>query len=157
MVDKKHVRTDGRIDRKAAGKLKKMKSLANDHVERKAIGNIDIINSSLVNHSSLKGWEDADWPKLRFDLIVCVRFLQRNFLRSLVNMIKLHGFIVYHTFAEGCEKFGHPTNPDRILKKGELASYFSSANGFKILLDEIRCESDGRPMYAFCATKIQEF
>jgi hypothetical protein len=63
------------------------------------------------------------------------------------NLIKPGGFIVFHTFMEGCSK---PRKKKYLLAKGELAQRF---NDFIILEDRIITLRDGRPMSFFLAQK----
>ena len=73
-----------------------------------------------------------------------------------MKMLNKGGFILYHTFLEGCDKVGNmsPKKPRFILKNGELSSIFSEKNGFKICTDTLTYLSDQRPISYFVAYKI---
>ncbi|MEO6929668.1 MAG: class I SAM-dependent methyltransferase [Casimicrobiaceae bacterium] len=66
---------------------------------------------------------EADrWPLAdeRFDAVVCVHYLHRPRLASLLQMLGEDGVLIYETFAVGNAAFGRPTNPDYLLRDGEL-------------------------------------
>ena len=64
---------------------------------------------------------EADpWPldDRRFDGIVVTNYLHRPLLPRLVAATA--GVLIYETFAIGNERFGRPSNPDFLLRPGEL-------------------------------------
>ncbi len=71
--------------------------------------------------------ENAPWPfsGCRFDGIVVVNYLHRPLLSRLVDSVAQDGILIYDTFAEGNERYGRPTNPAFLLRKGELLEAFS--------------------------------
>jgi SAM-dependent methyltransferase len=66
--------------------------------------------------------ETGPWPLAgeTFDAIVVVNYLHRAALPHLFEMLSAEGVLLYETFAVGNEKFGRPTNPDFLLREGEL-------------------------------------
>jgi SAM-dependent methyltransferase len=64
--------------------------------------------------------EAGSWPfgERRFDGIVVTNYLHRPLLPRLVAATA--GVLIYETFAVGNERFGRPSNPDFLLKPGEL-------------------------------------
>lgn len=84
------------------------------------------------------------------EVVIIVRYLQRELLPLIKQELMAGGFIVYQTFLKGCEAFGSPRNPRYLLQPGELAEVF---NGFDILVDEIEYLADGRPTNVFIARK----
>lgn len=56
----------------------------------------------------------------RFDGVVVTAYLHRPLLGDLVDAVAAGGVLVYETFARGHERFGRPTNPDFLLRPGEL-------------------------------------
>lgn len=56
----------------------------------------------------------------RFDGVVVTAYLHRPLLGGLVDAVTAGGVLVYETFARGHERFGRPTNPDFLLRPGEL-------------------------------------
>ncbi|MEN9503745.1 MAG: hypothetical protein RI964_3030 [Pseudomonadota bacterium] len=84
----------------------------------------------------------------QFDLICVVRYLHRPLFPWLKRILKPGGIFIQQTFMQGCEQFGSPRNPHFLLKPGELADVFASA---EILLNEVDYLEDGRPVSAFIA------
>jgi SAM-dependent methyltransferase len=66
--------------------------------------------------------EGAAWPLSRenFDAIVVTNYLHRPRLRDLLGALAGDGVLLYETFAAGNERFGRPSNPDFLLRNGEL-------------------------------------
>ncbi len=56
----------------------------------------------------------------RFDAVVVANYLYRPLLPALVDAVAPQGLLLYETFAVGNERFGRPSNPDFLLKPGEL-------------------------------------
>lgn len=68
--------------------------------------------------------EGAPWPLpgRRFDAVVVTNYLWRALLPAIVDSVADDGLLLYETFAIGQEKIGRPTNPDFLLRPGELLS-----------------------------------
>jgi SAM-dependent methyltransferase len=66
--------------------------------------------------------ETGEWPLVgeTFDAIVVVNYLHRAALPQLLAALSADGALLYETFAVGNEKYGRPTNPDFLLREGEL-------------------------------------
>lgn len=60
------------------------------------------------------------WPGRRFDLVVVTNYLWRPLLPTLVASVAPGGRLVYETFAIGHQTVGRPSNPDFLLRPGEL-------------------------------------
>lgn len=56
----------------------------------------------------------------RFAGVVVSAYLHRPLLPALVEAVDDGGVLLYETFARGHERFGRPTNPDFLLRPGEL-------------------------------------
>jgi SAM-dependent methyltransferase len=69
--------------------------------------------------------EGADWPLAgeRFDAIVGVHYLHRPRMPDLLSLIGDAGVVIYETFAAGNEAYGRPSNPDFLLRDGELIAW----------------------------------
>jgi SAM-dependent methyltransferase len=83
--------------------------------------------SRLVAHPSLRiveaDLEDGSpWPLPgeRFGGVVVTNYLHRPLLPALLDAVAPAGVLLYETFAVGNERFGHPRNPDFLLRPGEL-------------------------------------
>ena len=55
-----------------------------------------------------------------YDGIVVANYLHRPLLPSLVAALAPGGALIYETFMVGNERFGKPSNPDFLLRPGEL-------------------------------------
>ena len=66
--------------------------------------------------------ENAPWPYegARFAGIVVANYLHRPLFPRLVAALAPGGVLIYETFAAGNERYGRPTNPDFLLRAGEL-------------------------------------
>ncbi|HKY76142.1 MAG TPA: methyltransferase domain-containing protein [Acidimicrobiia bacterium] len=62
------------------------------------------------------------WPfgGRAFEGVVVTNYLWRPILPDIVALVGPGGVLLYETFARGNEQFGHPRNPDFLLKPGEL-------------------------------------
>jgi len=62
------------------------------------------------------------WPfaSRSFAAVVVVNYLHRPLLPDLVATVAASGVLLYDTFGVGNEAFGRPTNPDFLLRPGEL-------------------------------------
>jgi len=96
-----------------------------------------------------------DFSQVCYDLVVCVRFLERNFLPTLRRMVKPGGFILYQTFVGGLpdKPLSHPTNPKVVLQPGELSTVFGPTHGFRALVDRVELLPDGRPVHCVVARR----
>ncbi len=66
--------------------------------------------------------ENAAWPlgERSFGAIVVTNYLHRPLFPRIVAAIAGNGVLIYETFAAGNERFGKPSNPDFLLRPGEL-------------------------------------
>ena len=66
--------------------------------------------------------ESAPWPFAgrRFAGIVVANYLHRPLFPHLLDALTEDGVLIYETFALGNEHFGKPSNPDFLLRPGEL-------------------------------------
>lgn len=92
-----------------------------------------------------------------FDLILCVRFLERSFLSHLPRLLRPGGVLLYSTFVDGpgLRAFGRPSGREHVLQRDELAgSMFGPGQGFQVLRDDIDLTADGREVSMFAARKL---
>lgn len=70
------------------------------------------------------------WPFAgeRFGAIVVTNYLHRPLFAALADSLGEGGVLIYETFMAGNERFGRPSNPDFLLRPGELVEAFSSLN-----------------------------
>jgi SAM-dependent methyltransferase len=66
--------------------------------------------------------EGGAWPYggQAFSAVVVTNYLHRPLLPHLVAGVAPQGVLIYETFALGNERYGRPSNPDFLLKPGEL-------------------------------------
>jgi len=57
--------------------------------------------------------------------IVVFRYLYRPLIPWIKKGIRQGGIVIYETFTTDQPKYGHPYNPDYLLKPGELAGWFA--------------------------------
>lgn len=74
--------------------------------------------------------EDASpwpFPGSRFGAIVVTNYLHRPLFPVLLESLAPGGVLIYETFMAGNERYGRPSNPDFLLKPGELLQAFGAA------------------------------
>ena len=79
--------------------------------------------------------ESAPWPLAgrRFDAVVCTHYLWRALLPTIVGSVAEGGALIYETFALGNASVGRPSNPDFLLRPGEL---LEAARGLRVIAYE---------------------
>ena len=70
--------------------------------------------------------EEDEWPFAgqSFDGIVVVNYLHRPLLTNLAQALGTNGVLLYESFGQGNERYGRPSNPDYLLRPGELLEVF---------------------------------
>ena len=68
------------------------------------------------------------WPFAgrRFGAIVVTNYLHRPLFKAIADALQDGGVLIYETFMVGNERFGRPSNPDFLLRSGELVEAFPS-------------------------------
>jgi SAM-dependent methyltransferase len=80
-------------------------------------GGLELIQANL---------EDTQLPERRFDLIICVQYLQRSLFSQMARALRPNGVLLMETFTRAQLEFtGGPRNPEYLLKAGELREAFS--------------------------------
>jgi SAM-dependent methyltransferase len=66
--------------------------------------------------------EDGPWPYFgrAFDGIVVANYLWRPLLPNILAALGEGGVLIYETFMIGNERLGKPSNPEYLLRRGEL-------------------------------------
>ena len=67
-----------------------------------------------------------------FDGIVVTNYLHRPLFPHLAGAQAEGGVLIYETFSAGNERFGKPSNPNFLLRPGELLE-FAAAHGLQVL------------------------
>jgi SAM-dependent methyltransferase len=67
--------------------------------------------------------EGAPWPfgGDAFDGVVVANYLHRPLFDALAASLAPGGVLIYETFMQGNDRYGKPSNPDFLLRPGELA------------------------------------
>jgi SAM-dependent methyltransferase len=96
------------------------------------------------------------WPLegRQFEGIVVTNYLYRPHLDQLPKMLSPGGVLIYETFAQGNEAFGKPSNPNFLLKTGELLA-LAASHDLKIIAYEDIYQASPKPamMQRICALK----
>ncbi|MBI3526515.1 MAG: methyltransferase domain-containing protein [Betaproteobacteria bacterium] len=84
-----------------------------------ALGTLTDITGVTVRQVDL---ENGPWPlaDLQFDGVIVTNYLHRPLFPRILDALAPTGLLVYETFAAGNERFGKPSNPDFLLRPGEL-------------------------------------
>lgn len=79
--------------------------------------------------------ENGPWPYAgrRFGAVVVTHYLHRPLFPALIAALAPDGVLIYETFAQGNERYGRPSNPDFLLRRGEL---LQAAAGLRIVAYE---------------------
>ncbi len=66
--------------------------------------------------------EEGKWPleNRTFQAVVVTRYLFRPRFANLLDCLAPNGVLIYETYMQGQEEFGRPSNPDFLLRPGEL-------------------------------------
>lgn len=78
--------------------------------------------------------DSSPWPLggRRFDGIVLTNYLHRPLFPHIAAALAAGGILIYETFGVGNQRFGRPSNPNFLLRPGELLE-FAAANGLQVL------------------------
>jgi SAM-dependent methyltransferase len=91
-------------------------------VDRDAEALAEIARQAPAMHTRVADLEGADWPcpGSRFDAIVVTNYLHRPLFPCLLDALEADGILIYETFMVGNERCGKPSNPEFLLRPGEL-------------------------------------
>ena len=118
----------GRVLDVAAGSGRHVRLLARrghpvEAVDRDAaaLGRLDVDAGAGVT-TRVADLEGGAWPYSgqAFASVIVTNYLHRPLLPLLVAALGPGGILIYETFAAGNERFGRPSNPDFLLRPGEL-------------------------------------
>ena len=99
--------------------------------------------------------ENAPWPLpgRRFDAVVATNYLWRPLLPTLLASVAEGGVLIYETFARGNETVGKPSNPDFLLRPGEL---LRAVEGLHVIAFEDGFLADGPPRFVQRIVAVRE-
>ena len=75
--------------------------------------------------ADLEGGKPWPLPGEQFEGIVVTNYLYRPLMEILKRSLSEGGVLIYETFMAGNERFGSPSNPEFLLRPGELLEVFS--------------------------------
>ncbi len=89
-----------------------------------------------------------------FGAVVVTNYLHRPLLPALHAAVGPGGLLIYETFAQGNERFGKPSNPDFLLRPGELLEDLDG--GLRVLAYEDLVVDEPRPaaIQRICAVRV---
>jgi SAM-dependent methyltransferase len=140
------VRPGGRLlDLAAGGGRHTRLALAHGYrvvaIDRDVTALAEMAAAEIVRHDLETG---AAWPVGgRFDGIIVTNYLWRPLMARLPELLAPGGSLLYETFARGNERFGKPSNPDFLLRPGELLDWVRGR--LRVLAYEDVEMSDPRP------------
>jgi SAM-dependent methyltransferase len=72
--------------------------------------------------------DGSPWPfgDRRFGAVVVTNYLYRNLLPTLADALDDGAVLIYETFMVGNERYGKPSNPNFLLRPGELLEAFGA-------------------------------
>jgi SAM-dependent methyltransferase len=113
-------------------------------------------NKSPLITSKAFNLELEEWPLegLEFSGIVVTNYLYRPHWDRLPSMLANGGVLIYETFALGNAQFGKPSNPNFLLKTGELLA-LAARHGLKVIAYEDIYIDEPKPamVQRLCALK----
>lgn len=88
--------------------------------------------------------DGSSWPlgDSLFAGIVVANYLHRPLMPKLAGALAPGGILIYETFGLGNERFGKPSNPDFLLRPGELLAF---AQDFDLTLLAYHCGEVAAP------------
>jgi SAM-dependent methyltransferase len=102
-------------------------------VDRDISGLADLAGTAQISVIAADLEGGNPWPlgARRFAGIVVTNYLHRPLFPAVARALQPGGVLIYETFAIGNERFGRPSNPDFLLKPGELLG-FAEAEGMVV-------------------------
>jgi SAM-dependent methyltransferase len=90
-------------------------------VDRDALA-LEALNGLAGVTTRMADLEAGAWPYAarRFAAVVVTNYLHRPLFPALLDALDPDGVLIYETFADGNQAYGRPTNPDFLLRRGEL-------------------------------------
>jgi SAM-dependent methyltransferase len=91
-------------------------------VDRYNAGIVDLLGRADFEFVDANLEDGRKWPlgARRFAAVIVTNYLYRPLFPSLIDALADRGVLIYETFSQGNERFGRPSNPDFLLRPGEL-------------------------------------
>jgi len=115
-------------------------------VDRDVSGLADLSGDAQITviEADLEGGEPWPLGDRRFAGIIVTNYLHRPLFTRIAAAMEPDGVLIYDTFAVGNERFGRPSNPDFLLKPGELLD-FAKTEGLTVRAYESGEVDEPRP------------
>src|SRR4030095_6335693 len=104
----------GRHPRFFAGRGHAITAIDRDISALAAQPNVEIVQADL------EGGSPWPLPGRTFGAVIVTNYLHPPLFPALLTALSPGGVLLYETFMEGNERFGRPSQPDFLLKHGEL-------------------------------------
>lgn len=90
-----------------------------------------------VAHTVVADLENAPWPLpgTRFNAVVVTNYLWRALWPDIAGSLADSAVLIYETFAQGNARVGKPSNPDFLLRPGELLQV-AAEHGLRVVAYE---------------------
>ena len=75
--------------------------------------------------ADLEGGRPWPLPGEQFEGVVVTNYLHRALFPRILEALKPGGVLLYESFMLGNERYGRPSNPEFLLRPGELLDFFS--------------------------------
>lgn len=134
-----------------------------DRVQRLAcrhgVSNLIECETSLVRGARVHSSSTSpSFETRKYDLVLAIRFFEREFLTSLGEMVRPGGgFLLFVSFVarEDGVAYEHPKDPKKVLLAGELVQVFGTGGmGFETVENCSQILPDGRVMSAYLARRL---
>ena len=83
-----------------------------------------VIPGARFIQADLENGDPWPLPGERFEAVVVTNYLYRPLMGQLRDCLAENGVLIYETFMLGNERFGKPSNPEFLLRPGELLEVF---------------------------------
>lgn len=100
--------------------------------------------------ADLESGELPPFSGRRFDLVIVTNYLWRPLLPAIMSAVADGGLLIYETFARGNETLGRPSNPDFLLRPGELIEAVRPRL-MTVAYEHVRLEAPARVVQRICA------
>ncbi len=140
----------GRHARYLAARGHRVTAIDRDPEALAALGDLTGVDTLCADLEDGSPWPLAD---RRFGAIVVTNYLHRPLFKDLIAALAPDGVLLYETFMAGNERFGKPSNPQFLLRPGELLEAFGAALGVVAFEQGVVARPKPAAMQRLCALK----
>lgn len=96
----------------------------------------------------------SPWPfqPAAFGAVIVANYLWRPLFPKIIETVGSQGVLIYETFAIGNERFGKPSNPDFLLRPGEILEAVSGSL-IPIAYEHVQLSGPDRIVQRLCAVQ----